>query len=155
MSERVVLLLKVLLSYFQAYQKQLGQNRSHVKDALRRAKEELLGRRSLLLQLRLLYSNIERCNRKLDVLGDKVDPIAKEKAVQSVSEVLKEWNILLPQLGAFPPNSVKQVETACDRLKEKAGLGRHVSSDQSSRPGSVRRLSRQHKDDIIKVWIAG
>ena len=139
------------MSLSQGYQKQLGQNRSHVKDALRRVKEELLGRRSLLLQLRLLYSNIERCSRKLDALGEKLDPVAKEKAVQSVSEVLKEWNILLPQLGAFPSNSVKQVETACDRLKEKAGLGRRISSDQSQCPGSGRRLSRQHKDDIIKV----
>ena len=71
----------------------MGQNRDHVKDALQRAREELRGRRSLLLQLRLLYSNIERCSRKLDSLKDKQDPLLKEKVMNSIHEILKEGNL--------------------------------------------------------------
>ena len=135
----------------QDYQKQLGNNRSHVKDALRRAKEELQGRRGLLLQLRLLYSNVERCLRKLDALKDKKDASLQEKAMHSINEILKEGGILISQLEHFPLSSVRQVEMVCDRLKEKAGLSKHGSSSV----GQTRRSSNNNpmsKTDITKVF---
>lgn len=130
----------------------MGQNRGHVKDALRRAREELQGRRSLLLQLRLLYSNVERCHRKLDNLKDKQDPSLQEKAMRSVNEVLKEGNFLISQLEHFPLSSVRQVEMVCDRLKEKAGLSKRgaFSVDHSRRSSSSNKSVP--KADITKVF---
>lgn len=75
-ADEVIAKLDIYVKQADEYQKQLGQNRSHVKDALQRAREELQGRRSLLLQLQLLYSNAERCHRKLDTLKDKQDPVS-------------------------------------------------------------------------------
>lgn len=129
----------------------MGQNRGHVKDALQRAREELQGRRGLLLQLRLLYSNMERCHRKLDTLKDRPDPLLKEKAVHSVSEVLKEGDILTSQLEYFPTSSIRQVEMACDRLKKKAGLSsfsaehlHDVSSDKSMPKATIIKVCIMH-----------
>lgn len=128
----------------------MGQNRDHVKDALQRAREELRGRRSLLLQLRLLYSNIERCSRKLDSLKDKQDPLLKEKVMNSIHEILKEGNLLISQLEHFPLSSVRQVEMVCDRLKEKAGLSKRGSFSAESSPYS--RVNKPlSKSDITKV----
>ena len=131
----------------------MGQNRSHVKDALRRAREELQGRRSLLLQLRLLYSNVERCHRKLDNLKDKQDPSVKDKAMQSINETLKEGNILISQLEHFPLSSVRQVEVVCDRLKEKAGLSKRgsFSAEYSHQQSSGSNSKVMSRADIIKV----
>ena len=122
-----------------------------MKDALRRAREELQGRRGLLLQLRLLYSNVERCQRKLDALKDKQDPSLRQKAMHSVNEILKEGNILISQLEHFPLSSVRQVEMVCDRLKEKAGLSKRgsFSADQSHHSSSSKSMS---KTDITKVF---
>lgn len=128
----------------------MGQNRDHVKDALQRAREELRGRRSLLLQLRLLYSNIERCSRKLDSLKDKQDPLLKEKVMNSIHEILKEGNLLISQLEHFPLSSVRQVEMVCDRLKEKAGLSKRGSFSAETSPYS--RVNKPlSKSDITKV----
>jgi len=129
----------------------LGQNRGHVKDALRRAKEVLQGRRGLLLQLRLLYSNMERCHRKFDALRDGPDPSLKEKAVHSASEILKEGDILISQLEYFPTSSIRQVEMACNKLKKKAGLSKcsSFSPEHSHNVSSDKLMS---KAAIIKVF---
>lgn len=132
----------------------MGQNRGHVKDALRRARDELQGRRGLLLQLRLLYSNVERCHRKLDAVRDKQDVSLKDKAMQSVNEVLKEGSILISQLEHFPLSSVRQVEMVCDRLKEKAGLSKRGSfSADHSYHSSSNSNKAMSKTDIVKVCV--
>ena len=136
----------------QDYQKQLGHNRGHVKDALRRVKEELQGRRGLLLQLRLLYSNVERCLRKLDALKDKKDTSLQEKAMHSINEVLKEGEILISQLEHFPLSSVRQVEIVCDRLKEKAGLSKRGSFSVGQTRHSSSNNNPMSKTDITKVF---
>ena len=75
----------------------------------------------------------------------------KEKVMNSVSEILKEGNLLISQLEQFPLSSVRQVEMVCDRLKEKAGLSKRgsFSTESSPYPSSNKPIS---KSDITKVF---